>query len=78
VNEDAALVGSIGVLIVATRGKEGPGEVRVSIRGGSETFIAWSAEPLPRGATVLVIESHGTRVVHVSDWSDPVHDFPGR
>jgi hypothetical protein len=77
VSQDGALVGCIGVLTLATRGKDGPGEVRVSIRGGSETFIAWSAEPLPRGATVLVIESHGTRVVHVTGWSDPVHDFPG-
>jgi hypothetical protein len=77
VSQDGALVGCIGVLTLATRGKDGPGEVRVSIRGGSETFIAWSAEPLPRGATVLVIESHGTRVVHVTGWADPVHDFPG-
>jgi hypothetical protein len=77
VSQDAALVGSIGVLTVATRGKAGPGEVRISIRGGSETFIAWSAEPLPVGATVLIIESHGTRSVHVSGWSDPVHGFPG-
>jgi hypothetical protein len=76
VSQDAALVGSIGVLTTATRGKAGPGEVRISIRGGSETFMAWSAEPLPRGATVLVIESHGTRSVHVAPWADPVHDFP--
>jgi hypothetical protein len=77
VSQDAALIGAIGVLTLATRGKAGPGEVRVSIRGGSETFTAWSSEPLPRGATVLIIESHGTRVVQVSSWSDPVHGLAG-
>ena len=76
-SQDAALVGAIGVLTLATRGKAGPGEVRISIRGGSETFIAWSTEPLPRGATVLIIESHGTRAVHVTSWADPVHGFGG-
>ena len=56
---DESLIGSIGVLIIATRGAVGPGEVLVKIRGGSEAFIAWSAEPLPRGSTVLVINNRG-------------------
>ena len=38
------------------QGPAGPGEVLVKIRGGSETYIAWSPTPLPKGATVLVIE----------------------
>lgn len=76
VDGDGALVGSIGVLTVATRGRGGPGEVLVKIRGGSETYIAWSPEPLPRGSTVLVIESRGTRVVDVSEWNDPLGHFP--
>jgi hypothetical protein len=71
VDWDATLVGSIGVLTIATRGPAGPGEVLVQIRGGSETYIAWSPEPLPRGSTVLVIESRGTREVDVSAWTDP-------
>ena len=78
VSQDGALVGSIGVLTIATRGAAGPGEVQVSVRGGSECYIAWSPEPLPRGSTVLVIETRGTRAVDVSAWSDPVGDFPGR
>jgi hypothetical protein len=69
-------VGCIGVITVATRGAAGPGEVLVKIRGGSETFIAWSPEPLPKGATVLVIESRGTRTVDVSAWTDPLDPFP--
>ena len=78
VSQDGTLVGRIGVLTIATRGVAGPGEVQVSVRGGSECYIAWSPEPLPRGSTVLVIETRGTRAVDVSAWSDPVGDFPGR
>jgi hypothetical protein len=72
---DEALIGCIGKLLVASRGAAGPGEVLVSIRGGSEAFIAWSAEPLPKGATVLVIETRGHRAVDVSPWTDPLAEF---
>ena len=73
---DDSLIGAIGVLIIATRGSKGPGEVLVKIRGGSEAFIAWSAEPIPRGSTVLVINNRGTRTVDVSAWTDPLNPFP--
>ncbi|HEU5419677.1 MAG TPA: hypothetical protein VFV41_18460 [Streptosporangiaceae bacterium] len=73
---DGELIGSIGVLTIATRGRAGPGEVLVKIRGGSETFIAWSPEPLPRGRSVLVIETRGSRQVDVSPWDDPFGHFP--
>ncbi len=69
---EASLIGSIGVLSVATRGPAGPGEVMVKIRGGSEAYLAWSPTPLPKGATVLVIESRGSRAVDVSEWDDPL------
>jgi hypothetical protein len=72
VDEDDALIGAIGVVIVATRGKAGPGEVLVKIRGGTEAYLAWSEEPIPRGATVLVINNRGTRTVDVSAWTDPL------
>jgi hypothetical protein len=68
---DASLIGSIGVLIIATRGQAGPGEVLLKIRGGSEAYMAWSEQPIPRGRTVLVIESRGLRTVDVSEWADP-------
>ena len=74
---DESLIGAIGVVLIATRGAEGPGEVLVKIRGGSEAFIAWSAEPIPRGSTVLVINNRGTRTVDVSPWIDPLNPFPG-
>jgi membrane-bound ClpP family serine protease len=70
--EDDGLIGAIGKVIVATRGKAGPGEVLVKIRGGSEAYLAWSEEPIPRGATVLVINNRGTRTVDVSAWTDPL------
>ncbi len=73
---DEACVGRVGVLSVATRGADGPGEVLVKIRGGSEAFLAWSEKPLPRGATVLVIESRGTRAVDVIEWEDVLGDSP--
>ena len=73
---DDSLIGSIGVIIIATRGAKGPGEVLVKIRGGSEAFIAWSAEPIRRGSTVLVINNRGTRTVDVSQWTDPTNPFP--
>jgi hypothetical protein len=76
VTQDTSLVGSIGVLTVATRGQAGPGEVLVRIRGGTEAYIAWSPTPIRRGATVLVIETRGTRTVDVSEWTDPLDPFP--
>jgi hypothetical protein len=74
---DDCLIGAIGVLIVATRGQAGPGEVLVRIRGGSEAYIAWSPEPIPKGSTVLVINNRGTRTVDVSAWADPTSVFTG-
>jgi hypothetical protein len=73
---DESCVGSVGVLTVATRGDAGPGEVLIKIRGGSEAFLAWSEKPLPRGATVLVIESRGARAVDVIEWEDALGESP--
>ena len=73
---DAFLIGSIGVMLIGTRGQAGPGEVLLKIRGGTEAYIAWSAEPIAKGRTVLVIESRGHRNVDVSEWTDPLNPFP--
>ncbi len=70
-SHDLSAEGLLGVLTVGTRGPGGPGEVLLKIRGGSETYLAWSDEPLPRGSTVLVVETRGTRTVGVVAWSDP-------
>ena len=80
---DESAIGRVGVIVVATRGPAGPGEVLVKIRGGSEAYLAWSETPLPRGTTVLVIESRGARTVDVAAWEDPLgpeagaRDAPG-
>ncbi|MHC3467603.1 hypothetical protein ACYF6T_02705 [Streptomyces sp. 7R007] len=70
--EDEAVIGCTGELLIGTRGSAGPGEILVRVRGGSETFLAWSQEPLPKGATVLVVESRGCREVGVIRWADPL------
>jgi alpha-beta hydrolase superfamily lysophospholipase len=63
-------VGCSGRLTVATRGAQGPGEVLVSIRGGTETFLAWSEQPLAAGTEVLVFDARGHRAVDVMEWPD--------
>jgi hypothetical protein len=76
VARDESSIGRVGVLTVATRGADGPGEVLIRIRGGSEAFLAWSEKPLPKGATVLVVESRGERAVDVIEWEDVLGDSP--
>jgi membrane protein implicated in regulation of membrane protease activity len=71
VSRDPSVVGCVGVLTIATRGSAGPGEVLVKVRGGSETYLAWSDQPLPKDTTVLVVASRGARTVDVVPWSDP-------
>ena len=73
---DESSIGCVGRLIVGTRGGDGPGEVLIKIRGGSEAFLAWSEKPLPKGATVLVIESRGARAVDVIEWEDALGESP--
>jgi hypothetical protein len=69
---DQSAVGAIGVLVVATRGPDGPGEVMLRIGGGTEAYLAWSEAPLPRGSEVLVFNSRGDRSVDVMQFdSEP-------
>ena len=71
VARDEAAIGCVGILTIATRGRSGPGEVLVKIRGGSETYLAWSDAPLQKGASVLIIDSRGARTVDVIEWASP-------
>jgi hypothetical protein len=64
-----SVVGLVGVLVVATRGRAGPGEVLLRVRGGSETYLAWSERPLPKGAQVLVVEARAARTLDVVPWA---------
>jgi hypothetical protein len=76
VARDESSIGSVGVLTVGTRGENGPGEVFIKIRGGSETYLAWSERPLPKGTTVLIISSRGARAVDVIEWEDVLGESP--
>jgi membrane protein implicated in regulation of membrane protease activity len=73
---DGAEIGCVGVVTLATRGTAGPGEVHIRIRGGTETYRAWSEHPLPRGTTVLVVGSRGARAVDVEEWVDVIGEGP--
>jgi hypothetical protein len=50
--------------------------VHIKIRGGSESYLAWSDKPLPRGATVLVVQARGARAVDVIEWDDSLDESP--
>ncbi|HEV7206014.1 MAG TPA: hypothetical protein VGN18_15505 [Jatrophihabitans sp.] len=68
-------IGLAGRITTATRGADGPGEVELRIRGGTETFIARSAEPLDKGQPVIVVQTLGPRTVIVLPWADPVENL---
>jgi hypothetical protein len=53
------------VIIVATRGADGPGEALLRIGGGTEAYLAYSEEPLEPGSEVLVYNCRGNRSVDV-------------
>ena len=72
---EVSVIGRVGPLVVATRGTGGAGEVRLRVRGGTETYLAWSDDPLPKGASVLVIGTRGPRTVDVVPWTDPTVTF---
>jgi hypothetical protein len=71
VTPDESAVGCTGSLTVATRGIDGPGEVLVAMRGGTEAYLAWSEKPLMKGTMVLVFNSRGERTVDVMEWVEP-------
>jgi hypothetical protein len=73
---DEAAIGRVGVLVIATRGPDGPGEVSIRIRGGSEKYLAWSDTPISRGANVLVCGYRGPRTVEVTEWDDSLGESP--
>jgi hypothetical protein len=68
VSPDESVVGCSGELLVATRGEAGPGEVLIRTRGGTEAWLAWSEQPLPKGTTVVVWGARGERAVDVMEW----------
>jgi hypothetical protein len=68
VDRESTVVGSIGQVIVPTRGAAGAGEVLLVVRGAPEAYFAWSDGAIPRGARVLVVDVRGARTVDVVAW----------
>jgi hypothetical protein len=62
---DEEVTGRAGTVTTRIRGGNKPGEVRVAIRGGMESFIAYAEHEIPRDVTVLVYRSRGDRAVDV-------------
>jgi hypothetical protein len=60
-----SLLGIVGRVTVSIPAN-GPGEVLLSVRGGSEAFIAWSDEPIPRHSRVVVVDCMSARSVFVT------------
>jgi membrane protein implicated in regulation of membrane protease activity len=67
---DPTILGCVGTIVVPTRGADGPGEVLVKVRGGTEAYLAWSEHPLPKGTQVVVFEFRGERTVDVMEFGD--------
>ena len=65
---DPAVQGKVGRVLIRIRGAAGPGEVLVSVRGGTEAFIAYADEVIDRDREVLVIGYRGHRAVDVVPW----------
>lgn len=67
---DEEVTGRTGTVTTRIRGGELPGEVQVAVRGGTESFIAYADEEIPRGETVLVFRSRGHRAVDVMPYPE--------
>ncbi|MFI6703148.1 hypothetical protein ACIBJC_30110 [Streptomyces sp. NPDC050509] len=57
-------VGAVGRVTVPIPA-DGPGEVLVAVRGGSEAYAAWAYRPIGRDLRVVVVESISARSVIV-------------
>lgn len=50
------------------RGGSQPGEILVAVRGATETYIAFAAEPIAEHQTVLIVTVRPGRQVDVVPW----------
>jgi hypothetical protein len=64
-NDGMSLIGLVGHLTVPVPA-QGPGEVVLPIRGGTETFAAWADEPIAKYTRVVVVEQRTARSVTVT------------
>ena len=66
--EGESLLGKIGRVTVSIP-PNGPGEVLLPVRGGTEAFAAWSDEAVARHSRVVVVEAMSARSVFVTPFS---------
>jgi hypothetical protein len=62
------IVGRTGTVVIAVRGGDRPGEVRIVVEGMAHYYLAYAATAIPAGAEVLVINDRGARHVDVEPW----------
>jgi membrane protein implicated in regulation of membrane protease activity len=67
-SRDEPVVGKIGTVIHPIQGGK-PGEIVVHIRGGTETYMAYSDTDLPEQSEVLVIAQRSARTVEVTPFT---------
>jgi hypothetical protein len=60
-----SLIGQVGFVSLAIP-DGGPGEVMLSVRGGTEAFAAWSDEPIAKHTRIVVVEDRSARSVTVT------------
>jgi membrane-bound ClpP family serine protease len=60
-----SLIGTVGRVTVSIPAN-GPGEVLLPVRGGTEAFAAWSDEPIARHSRVVVVDALSARSVLVT------------
>jgi hypothetical protein len=64
-NDTDGLIGRVGHVTVSVP-VDGPGEVMIAIRGGSEAFAAFADEPIAKHTQVVVVEERSARSVTVT------------
>jgi hypothetical protein len=63
-------VGAIGRVTVPIP-VDGPGEVLLAVRGGTEAFAAWSQAPIAKHVRVIVVDCTSARSVVVEPFPSP-------
>jgi membrane protein implicated in regulation of membrane protease activity len=64
-SSDESVIGKLATVVHPIQGGK-PGEVVVHIRGGTETYMAYSDTDLPEQAEVLIIGQRTARTVEVT------------
>ncbi|MGH9066559.1 MAG: NfeD family protein [Acidimicrobiales bacterium] len=59
------VVGRVCRITSRVRGADGPGEVLVAIRGGTDTYLAYADDEISAGTEVVVVAKRPGRAVDV-------------